>query len=192
MLNESMEAEEVVTCKGDSENVMEVNETLAPTLKKSTETLAPFHKSEKENEKSIASDLNSSQNEIVSLSLPLSPAVTNTTVFHTQSSASAEKVKSLWTVKSPMLIKPCPNTFAIRRKSHENYSSKHFEDQSLPHNNSVNKPNNLLSPGLGLAEGSPSAFMRKTGHLPPAFMDIEMDGNLLKRCNSAPILNDPE
>ena len=193
MLNELMEAEDSSSAgKGDAENVMEVSETLGPVSKKSTEIL-PFPKSEKENEKSNPNEpTNTSQNEALSLSLPLSPAVTNTAVFHTQSSASVEKAKSLWTVKSPMLVKPCPNTFAIRRKSHENYSPKHFEDQPLPQNNTVNKSNHSVGTGLGLADGSPSAFMRKGGRVPPAFMDIDLDGNLLKRCNSAPILNDAE
>ena len=184
-----MEEEDAVTCKGDAENVMEVNDTSDPNFHKSDTTADAFSlKNEKENEKANIPEIKTTtQSENSVLSLPLSPAVTNTSVFHTQSSASSDRAKSLWTVKSPLPVKPCSNTFAIRRKSHENYSTKHFEER-LPHN----KSNNSLGSNLGLSEGSPSAFMRKGGLLPPTFMDIEMDGNILKRCNSAPILNDPE
>ena len=193
MSNELMESDDdIIHCKGDgSDSVMEVLGAVSHTPEKSghnDKESDVFVKTGKENDESkqnVSNEANS-----LSFCHPLSPAVTNTSVFHTQNNATTERAKSVWTVKSPVMVKPCSNTFSIRRKSQENYPAKHLEDRVLP-----NKGDSALNSRLGLlGNDSPSAFTRKpiAGHLHPAFMDIDIDGSMLKRCNSAPILNDPQ
>lgn len=182
MSNDAMDADDGGCKNQEPDNMMDVSDGTVNS-KHSTNTAGFLHTPEKENKGTKIMENNAGQVEGNLGNVPLSPAVTNTTSYHSQQHPTNERGKSVWTVKSPMLVRPCPRTFNSRRKSQENCSKAVQE--------SANKPRALLHGSLGLEDAAPSAFTRKDQSL-SSVMDIDLDNNILKRCNSAPILNDPE
>ena len=189
MASESMEAEEESIRDAGLDVSMEVSSAVEKTDGKTVSRGQNFSlQREKENKQTLTAVLNSSSTENNDLSsILLSPAVANSSAFHPQENIQTNREKSVWTVKSPMHVRPCSNNFAVRRKSQENYPAKPFGEHR------EEKQNASLQSSFTLIEAPSSVFTRKAARPPqPSLMDIDIDGNILKRCNSAPILNDPE
>ena len=185
MSNDAMDADDGGRKNEESDNKMDVcEEPLDSTLFTKQSSLLYTSENELKSTKSL--EINTGQGDSNLGSVTLSPIVTNSNSYDTQQSASNEQRKSVWKVKSPVLVHPCPHAFTARQKSHEN-NSKHFVEQSI----SSDKAHSVLCGNLGLIDAAPSAFKRKEQNQ-NSIIDFDIDGSILKRCNSAPILNDPE
>ncbi|XP_076806886.1 uncharacterized protein LOC143450293 [Clavelina lepadiformis] len=94
--------------------------------------------------------------------------------------------KSMWSIRSSVPLKSgnhCSVTYARRRRSHENCVND--VNERRPVENEASSRNPLTISGKSMS----SAFVGKSSARSD---DQQRESNVLKRCNSAPILNDIE